>query len=282
MAKRRFEDQVVLITGGGSGIGRAFAEAFAAEGARVFVAGRRLANLEEVVAAITAAGGRAHAVRCDVTDEADVARAVAEVVAEGGRLDVAVANAGFSVSGRIENLTAAEWRRQLDTNVVGLAMTARYAMPHLRAMKGRVVLIGSVASVLSTPGVGAYAASKFAVRAIGQTLSMEMDGSGVTCTTILPGFVESEIARVDNEGVHHAGRPDGRPQKLMWRADDAARVCLDAIHARKREFVFTAHGKLGVLVGQHFPGLVPLLLRSIGMSKGLDAEAASKHRRGKT
>jgi NAD(P)-dependent dehydrogenase (short-subunit alcohol dehydrogenase family) len=281
MTKRRFGGQVALITGGGSGIGRALAEALASEGAVVAVAGRRKDKLTEVTRAIEASGGRALAVACDVTDEASVERAIAEVVAAEGRLDIAIANAGFAVSGRIENLTAADWRRQLDTNVVGLAITARHAMPHLRNTKGRIVLVGSVASVLATPGVGAYAASKFAVRAIGQALGMEMAGTGVTCTTLLPGFVESEISQVDNGGVHHEGRPDGRPQKLMWKAADAARVCVDAIHARKREFVFTGHGKLGVFVGQHFPGVVPLLLAGTGMKKGLDREAKKKHARGK-
>jgi NAD(P)-dependent dehydrogenase (short-subunit alcohol dehydrogenase family) len=281
MARRRFEGQVAFITGGGSGIGRAMAEALAREGATVAVAGRRKPKLDEVVAAIKGEGNRAIAVTCDVTDEADVVRAVAEVIASLGRIDVAIANAGFAVSGRIENLSAEDWRRQLDTNVVGLAITARHTMPHLRAHSGRMVLVGSVASVLSTPGVGAYAASKFAVRAIGQALSMEMAGTGVTCTTILPGFVESEISQVDNAGVHHGDRPDGRPQKLMWKADDAARVCVDAIHARKREFVFTGHGKIGVFIGQHFPGIVPFVLARTGMSKGLDREAKQKHARGK-
>src|SRR5688572_15765403 len=114
MAKRRFEGQVVFITGGGSGIGRAMAEAFAREGAIVAVAGRRRAKLDAVASAIALAGGRAMAVECDVTDEADVVRAIAEVVAAQGRIDVAIANAGFAVSGRIENLSAEDWRRQLD------------------------------------------------------------------------------------------------------------------------------------------------------------------------
>lgn len=255
MAKR-FDGKVAWVTGGGSGIGKALALQLAMEGAAVAVSGRREDRLLEVVEAITAKGGRALAVRCDVTDEASVAEAVQKVVRQLGGLDVAVANAGFSVAGRIEKLSAADWRRQLDVNVIGVAMTARYALPHLRERKGRLVLIGSVSSMLVAPGMGAYSASKYAVRAIGQALAAELHGSGVSCTTIHPGYIESEIAQVDNQGRFDPDREDRRPKNLMWPADRAARVMVDAIAKRKREYTFTGHGKLGAFAGQHMPGLV--------------------------
>ena len=113
---------------------------------------------------------------------------------------------------------------------------------------------------MPAPKTGAYTASKYALRAIGQTLSMELAGSGVTCTLLHPGFVESEIARVDNDGKHHPDREDKRPRQLMWPADRAARAMVDALHARKREMVFTGHGKVGAFLGQHMPGLVHLAL----------------------
>ncbi len=253
---KRFQDEVVWITGGGSGIGRAVALAFANEGATVAVSGRRRDRLEEVVREIESHGVQGIAVPCDVTDERSVQEAVYQIVEPLGRLDVAVANAGFGVSGSIEKLSADDWRRQFDVNVVGLAMTAKYAIPELKRTGGRLALIGSVASMITTAGMGAYSASKYAVRAIGQTLSIELHGSGVTCTTIHPGFVESEIAQVDNEGIFHADRPDKRPEKLMWPADRAAKTMVDAIAARKREYVFTGHGKVGAFVGKHLPSLV--------------------------
>jgi len=253
---RRFEKQVVWITGGGSGIGRALAVAFADEGAAVAVSGRREERLEEVVQELEARGAKALAVRCDVTDEASVAEAVQKIVRTWGGLDVAVANAGFAVAGRIEKLSAADWRRQLDVNVIGAAMTARYAIPHLRERKGRLALVGSVAAMMPTPGVGAYSASKYAVRAIGQAVSVELHGSGVTCTTIHPGYIESEIAQVDNHGRFDPSRKDGRPKNLMWPADRAARVMVDAIAKRKLEYTFTGHGKLGAFAGRHMPALV--------------------------
>lgn len=253
---KRFDDQIVWITGGGSGIGAAMAVEFARRGAHVAVSGRRIDKLQTTVDAIERAGGRGVAVPCDVTDEEVVQGAVERVVAGLGRLDVAIANAGYSVSGRIEALTADEWRRQFDVNVVGLATTIRFAMPHLRKTKGRMVLMGSVAGCVASPGVGAYHASKYAVRAIGQALAMEIAGSGVSCTTVQPGFVESEIARVDNEGVYREEWTDKRPRPLMWDTEKAAATIVDAVWSRKREFTFTAHGKAAAFFGKHAPGLV--------------------------
>ena len=255
----RFTEQVAWITGASAGIGRELARVFAEEGARVAVSARRGDLLDALVDELEAAGGTALAVPCDVTDEASVAEAVARVVERFGRLDVAVANAGFGVTGAIESLTAAEWRRQLDVNVVGLAVTARHALPHLRASRGRLALVGSAAGFLPAPGAGAYAASKAAVRSIGETLSAELRGSGVSCTTLHPGFVVSEIARVDNEGVHHPDARDRRPARLMWPTRRAAEAMAGAIHRRRREHVFTGHGRLGAFLGRHAPGLVQRL-----------------------
>lgn len=257
---QRFKDQVVWITGGGSGIGKYMALEFGREGAIVAVSGRRKERLDEVVNELTAHGSRGFAIACDVTSETSVRDAVQQVVGEFGGLDVVVANAGFGVAGRIENLSAEDWRRQFDVNVVGLAMTARHTLPHLRERKGRLALIGSIASMITAPGNGCYSASKYAVRAIGQTLSVELHGTGVTCTTIHPGYVASEIAQVDNYGRFDADRSDRRPAKLMWPTDRAAKVAVDAIYKRKREFVFTGHGKVGAFIGKHMPNLTHFAL----------------------
>lgn len=251
-----FKDQVIWITGASAGIGAALAHEFANRGAVVCLSARRKERLEELAAEITTQGGRAHAYPCDVTSEEDVAATVQAIVADHQKMDCAVANAGFAVGGRVESLSAEEWRRQLDVNVVGTAMTAKYALSELRQSKGRLVLVGSIMSMLSTAKSGAYSASKYAVRSIGQTLSLELHGSGVTCTTIHPGYVSTEIALVDNAGVFHEDREDRRPAKFMWPADKAARVMVNAIARRKREFVFTGHGKLGGYMGRHFPGVV--------------------------
>jgi NAD(P)-dependent dehydrogenase (short-subunit alcohol dehydrogenase family) len=250
------KNRVAVITGGGSGIGRALALTLGRQGASVAVSGRRPDRLSQVVAELEDAGATGLSVPCDVTQPGEVQRAVAAVVEAFGGLDVAVANAGFGVMGRIEDLSLEAWRRQLETNVFGLIATVGAALPELRQRRGRLVLMGSVAAYVTAPGIGAYCASKYAVRAIGETLAMELAGTGVSCTTVHPGFVESEIGQVDNRGVFDPRRTDPRPHRLLWKADDAARVIADAVYRRKRQYVFTAHGKLISFIGRHAPGLL--------------------------
>lgn len=252
----RADGLVAWVTGGGTGIGRGLALRFAAEGGDVALSGRRADRLEAVADEVRALGRRAMVIVCDVTDEAACAGAVAAIERELGRLDVAVANAGYGASGRIEQLTAEDWRRQLDVNVVGVANTAKHALPALRKTGGRLALVSSVMGMLAMPGQGPYTASKFAVRAMGLTLAQELHGTGVSCTTLYPGFVESEIGQVGLDGNFDASRKDKRPQKMMWSSDKAAATMWAAIWKRKREHVFTGHGKLGGFLGRHLPGLV--------------------------
>jgi short-subunit dehydrogenase len=139
-------------------------------------------------------------------------------------------------------------------------MTARHAIAELRLTRGRIVLVGSVAGFMPAPGWVAYHASKYAIRALGQTLSVELAADGISCTTVHPGFVSSEIIQVDNDGRHDPTRDDPRPAYLMWSAERAARVIVNALAARRRELVFTGHGKLAAFIGMHFPGVFQVVM----------------------
>lgn len=251
-----YSNQVVWITGASSGLGKGMALEFASQGAILAVSARRKDLLEEVVNEIEAKGGKAKAYLCDVLSSQGIEECVEEIVRDFGKLDVAVANAGYGVLGKIEELTESDWNRQLAVNVTGLALTCKFALPHLRKTKGRLALIGSVAAFVPNPGVGAYGASKAAVQNIGESLQVELKGSGVSCTTIHPGFVESNIARVDNEGTFHPGRQDPRPANLMWTTEKAAKVMVHAIEKRKKVFVFTGHGKILVSIAKFSPSLI--------------------------
>lgn len=251
-----FKDKIVWITGASSGIGREMAIQFAREGAHVAVSARRKERLGELVKEIEKLNQRALALPCDVTREEEVEQAVAKIISHFQRLDIAVANAGFGVGGKIESLSAEDWKRQLDVNVVGLTSTIKHSLPYLRESRGRIVLMGSIASMISSPQGAPYAASKAAVRAIGQVVSMELHGSGVSCTTIHPGFIESEIGQVDNKGVYRPEWRDKRPKKLMWPVDKAVKQMLKGIKKRRREIIITGHGKVLGFAGKHFPSLV--------------------------
>jgi NAD(P)-dependent dehydrogenase (short-subunit alcohol dehydrogenase family) len=260
----RFDHQVAWITGGGSGLGAALALRFASLGAQVVVSGRREDRLAQTVAAITAQGGRALAVPCDVRSDAQVAAAVAQILTRFGRLDVVVANAGFTVTGAIAELSASDWQRQFDVNVFGTTHVLRHTLPHLHASRGRIALVSSVASHVPSAGVVAYSASKAAVWAIGLGLSAELAGTGVSCTTFVPGLIASEIGQVDNAGVYRPDLVDPRPQWLMWPTDRAARVMVEAIARRRREVVITGHGRLLIALARWCPGLLFRLVAGAG------------------
>ena len=249
-------EHVVWITGASSGIGKAMAFEWVRLGYKVVLSARRKELLEEIAHEIKNSGGEALAVPVDIMEEKSIENAVQTIIDHWGRIDVAVANAGFGVLGSIDKLNSKDWNRQLQGNVTGLALTVKYALPHLKQTQGRIGLVGSVGAYLPNPNVGAYGASKAAVHSIGLTLQVELMGSGVSCTTIHPGFVVSEIARIDNEGVWHPERPDPRPSNLMWPTDKAAKVMVKAIIKRKRNYIFTTHGRVIIWLQRWFPGLV--------------------------
>jgi short-subunit dehydrogenase len=254
---------VVWITGASAGIGRALALAWARRGYRVALSARRIELLQNLAHEITQMGGEALVLPVDVTRETDLSAAVEQMIAKWGRLDVAVANAGYGVYGALEKLSASDWERQLAGNVIGLAMTAKYALPELRKTQGRLGLVGSVAAFVPNPGVSAYGASKAAVNSLGLSLQCELAGSGVSCTVMHPGFVVSDIARVDNHGQFHPERRDPRPAKLMWSTDVAAEVMVKALLRRKRNYIFTAHGRLAVALQRWTPWLMRMMMSKV-------------------
>ncbi len=274
----RFVDHVVWITGGGSGIGRALALEFAREGASIAVSGRRAEKLAETVREIERLGARAIAIPCDVTEESSTAEAVRQIVEAFESIDVVVANAGYSVMGRIEDMDLTYWKQQFDVNLFGLINTVRAALPELRRRRGRVVLIGSVTAFLVPPKGAVYSASKAAVRMVGEALSQELRGSGVSCTTVHPAYVETDIVRVDNDGRLHPDRRDPRPKWLVWKADRVAKKIVDVAYRRRREAVLSAYGKLAVSLSR----FAPILLRwifGLGVTRKEKARTSSPVRR---
>lgn len=257
----KFRDHVVLITGASSGIGAALARELAHEGAKLVLMARRRERLEALCAELGASGAEALAHVGDVTRREDIDAAVALAVERFGGLDMAVANAGFGVVGRVEKLEVDDYRRQFETNVFGVLATVKACLPEIVRTRGRLVLIGSVAGHVTYPNGSPYAMSKFAVRALAGALDYELRPKGVSVTLISPGFVESEIRRVDNRGVHHPHAKEPLPSWLVMRADAAARKILRAAHRRRSEAVITLHGKALVALQRFAPWALRLTTR---------------------
>ncbi len=257
----RFDGRVVLITGASSGIGAALAREFAREGAWLALAARRTDRLEALAAELQRSGRRTLAVRCDVTRDGDLEEAVRATHDRLGPVDVAVANAGFGVVGRVDRLSLADFRRQFETNVFGVLRTVYATLEDLKRTRGSLVIIGSVSGHLALPQNSAYSMSKFAVRALAESLGHELRRDGVAVVLISPGFVESEIGRVDNLGVWHPGGPDTARRSFRMPAAKAARQIVAAVARRRSEAIITGHGKLAVLVQRHAPWLVSQAVR---------------------
>ena len=255
-------EPTVLITGASSGIGAGLAREFVRRGMRVALLARRIEQLEALAAELHAAGGQATAHRCDVTRDGDVARVVAELATQGLTPKIVVANAGFGVVGRVPALTLEDFRRQLETNTFGVLRTFIETIGSLKGPGAHFAIMGSVAGHISVPGGAPYAMSKFAVRALAEALHGDLKGSGVSCTLISPGFVDSDIRRVDNRGGYHPQVKDPVPGWLRMRTDKAARVMVDGILRGRREVVVTFHARLLIFFSRHFPRLTRYLLVS--------------------
>jgi len=229
----QLDGQAAVVTGASRGIGRAAAEALAAEGAGVVLAARSTGEIEAVRDAIRAAGGRAEAVACDVADFAAVEGAVARCREAYGRIDLMVNNAG--ILGPIGHLLASDppaWGEVIDINVKGVYHGMRAAMPHmLDAGRGTVINISSGAATSILEGWSAYCASKAAVLMLTRAGETEYGGSGVTVMGLSPGTVATNMQReIKASGINPVSElawedhipPDWVGRAIVWLAAGAA------------------------------------------------------------
>jgi len=258
---RSFSGKVVLITGASSGIGEELAVQLAQQGALLTLAARRTDILGQLAQRLTHdMGSRPLVIECDVTRDGDIENAVAETVRARGRLDIVFANAGFGVAGLFTRLSLADYRRQFETNVFGVLRTLYAALPEVAKARGHLVITGSLAGWVATPGTSAYAMSKFALRALANSITPELAQLGVALTLISPGFVESNIRRVDNHGRLHADAREPIAPWLVMSRRKAARQILHAVARGRREAIITSHGRTLVLVER----FAPWIIRAVG------------------
>jgi short-subunit dehydrogenase len=252
-----FRDKVVLVTGASSGIGKELAWQLGVMGARLTLAARRKDQLEALAERIASVEKTMPVVvECDVTRDGDLERAVVESLRAFGKLDIAIANAGFGVTGSLKKLSLQDYRRQFETNVFGVLRTIYAALSEIEKTKGNIVIIGSVAGWGATPGASPYVMSKFALRALANSITPELGLSGVKVTLISPGFVDSNIRRVDNDGNLHAEARDPVPRWLMMSTGKAVRQILRAVALGRREAIITTHGKILVAMERFLPWVI--------------------------
>ena len=265
MAKR-LDGKVAFITGASAGIGAAMAREFVRRGADVVLTARRWERLEALALEIRAKGRRAVVARCDVTVDGDLEQAAALALEKLGRIDYVVANAGFGVAGWFHRRELGDFRRQFETNVFGVLRTAFATMEALQASHGTFAVMGSVMSHIATPGTSPYAMSKHAVRALAASLRNEWKGRGIKVTLLAPGFVDSEIRQVGNDGEFDPDAPETIPRWLRLRTDTAAKKMVTAVVRGKREAVISVHGKVAVFLQRHTPGFFDFLLRTFAVT----------------
>jgi NAD(P)-dependent dehydrogenase (short-subunit alcohol dehydrogenase family) len=206
----RLRGKRAIVTGGGSGIGRASAKLFAAEGAAVLVVDKAEQAVAETAAQIAAAGGKAIAVAADAGSESVVRAFIDKAVAELGGLDIVYANAG--ISGGLVPLfeqTVEMWQEILRVNLIGPFLAIKYAAPHMhRQGKGSIICTASAAALRANAGGSPYSASKAGVVSLVQTAANALGGTGIRVNAICPGLIETGMTRPIFEGARARGTED--------------------------------------------------------------------------
>jgi len=252
--------KVVLVTGGSSGLGRIIAEAFAAAGAKVAIAGLEADAVQQAAEEMTRGGRKVLGIRADITRPEDVDQMVDQVLHRFARLDVLVNNAGRSMRGTVLDTTPEQFRELMELNLIALVRCTQAAMPHLLKSRGHVVNIGSLAAKSAARWVGAYPATKYAVAAFSQQLRLELGPEGLHTLLVCPGPIQREDPRLypllGLEDVPERARgPGAGVQVKCISPEKLAEAILRACERRKPEIVMPGKARLLFAIAQLWPRL---------------------------
>ena len=251
---------VIVITGASDGIGAEMARQWAARGkvdVALVLAARSVDKLEAVAQACRADGAQVLAQRCDVGVQSDCIALVDAAIKAFGRIDTLVNNAGMSAHANFDEVSDLSWYETLmRINHWGSVWCTHAALPHLKASRGRIVAVASLAGLVGVPGRTAYCGTKFAMTGFFESLRIELMPSGVSVTIAYPGVVATEIRR---RGFNAQGRPAGKSgldEHGAMSVAQCARLIIEGAQARKRDIVMGAKGKLGRWIKLIAPSMV--------------------------
>jgi short-subunit dehydrogenase len=258
MRRKAFRDQVVIVTGASSGIGKALALQLASQGARVVIAARRAERLEQVAGECRLLGGEVLVFPADVSDETQCKALVEKTIAVFGRLDMLINNAGLAASSLFDEFSNLDlFKHTMEVNFYGAVYCTYYALPYLKQNKGRIVAISSLGGKAPIPYNTPYISSKYAMHGFYDALRMELYQHNVSVSIICPYWVVTGFheAQMDKDGVPRGSRARSFYTKKMMSADRCAEITLDAAHKRLRE-VLLGPGLLTVLIKLLAPGFL--------------------------
>lgn len=254
------KENVVIITGASSGIGREMALQLAEQGAWLVLAARDKALLEEIKGECEKRGGRAIAVQTDVADPAQCKALIAQTVAAYGRIDTLINNAGIGMVVKFEEVEDLSiFEKIMKVNYLGSVYCTHYALPYLKRSKGRLVAISSLTGKTGVPFRTGYAASKSAMAGFFDSLRIELKPSSVSVTVIFPGYIATEFRAKALDGTGKKVGKEPIVKKGKMSPEECARICIQAIAKRKREEIMTLRGKLGMWVKLIAPNYIDYL-----------------------
>ncbi|MFP1721679.1 SDR family NAD(P)-dependent oxidoreductase [Lonsdalea quercina] len=220
---RRLAGKVAIITGAAKGIGRATAELFAAQGAQLMLADVDAAGVKDLAVRLSEHGNKVTAQACDVRHEDDIRRTIDATLAEFGRIDILVANAGIIPEATLEEATAELWDETFAVDARGMFLSAKYAASEMvKAGKGAIVFLSSISAAGGQPGQAVYGPAKFVASGLTKHLAIELAGKGVRVNAVAPGTIDTPaVAGLTKDGIekvvamHPLGRM-GKPEEIAW------------------------------------------------------------------
>ena len=262
MKNSNFRDNVVIVTGASSGIGRQLAIQLSNQGASLALAARDTNRLEEIAAQCHHRDCKALVVPTDITQQSACQHLVNRTVDEFGRIDTLINNAGIAMRASFDQVEDLDkFDEIMRVNYFGSMYCTYYALPYLKRTRGRIVGVSSLAGKTGIPLISLYAASKHAMTGFFDSLRIELADHGVSVTMIYPAFVDTEIAQ---RAIGPDGKPLGvsaTPRRKVMTAEMCARMIIKAAARRRRRLLMTAQGKIGLWLKVIAPSVVDRMAR---------------------